>query len=230
MTLQQYIESISRVFPSKGQTEITLDINNGLKDFAEKTKIKTGMWTFTISSGVVTGTNEASAALTIIQPVESSKFFSVAIPSNMISFSDIKVYGTDSAQMNSEVFYEVTETHLRVYNAVQVSSEGVFDATSFSTPERIELSVSVYPTALSALGDVPDIPAAYHRALESYVFSLYYRRQPMIAQGQQGGQYAVNINMAREFDAEYQSYVIRGKKHYFLNYQMGQTVADGWNY
>lgn len=224
MTLQQYIETVSRLFPEKGATEITIDINNALRDFAEKTKINVGKWTFTIASDVVSGTNEAAAALTIVQMVSDSGYFSVALPTNVIAFSDIKVYGTDGAQMASEVFYDVNETEIRVYNAVGTGS------AVYASVATIELSVSTYPTALSALSSTPSIPDQYHRALESKVLATYYRRSPMMATGSQGGQYAVNINMSREFEAEYQSYVISGKKHYFLNNSMGQTVSDGWNY
>lgn len=225
MTLQQYIESISRVFPAKGQVEITLDINNALREFAEKSKVAVGMYTFNFSTGgVVTGTDEAGAVLTITQPVENSGFFSLAIASNIIAYGDIKVYGTDSQQMASEVFYETNETTLRVYNGVSIN------ASIYASIEKIELSVIIYPATLSALSSIPTIPIQYHRALESHVLALYYRRQPMIAQGQQGGQYAVNINMARALEDEFNLTVVQAKRHYFLANQMGQTVADGWNY
>lgn len=231
MTLQQYVESISRQFPDKGQTEIAVDLNNGLKDFCEKTKILHGMWVFTVTSGVVSGTDETrptADALTIVQPVASNGYFAVALPTNIVSFGTIRVYDTSGANIQSDVSYDITEEHLRVFGAIP--TVGVSENASYASIKTIELSVSRYPLTVSALGDIPEIPVEYHRGIESYILALYYRRNPVIATSSQGSQYAVNINMARELEQEYQSYVVRGKKQYFLNHQMGQTVADGWNY
>ena len=224
MTLQQYIESISRIFPDKGQTEIALDINNALTDFAERSKCITGKWTFANNDSTITGKNEVDADLTITQPVEESGYFAVTIPANIVAFSDIRVFGADGAQIASDVFYETVENQLRVYNVTGTN------ASVYTTVASLELDVVLYPDALSALGDIPAIPDAYHRALESFVLAQYYRRYPIIAMGSQGGQYAANINIARELEREYDSYVIRAKKRYFLNHQMGQTVADGYNF
>ena len=89
MTLQQYIESISRIFPDKGQTEITLDVNNALMDFAERSKCITGKWTFANNDSTITGKNEVDADLAITQPVEESGYFAVTIPANIVAFCSI---------------------------------------------------------------------------------------------------------------------------------------------
>lgn len=232
MTLQQYIESISRLFPDKGQTEIALDVNNTVRDFCEKTRIlNSGVWNFTVTSGTVTGTDETRPtpdALTIVQPVDQNNYFSVALPSNVISFGEIRPYDSDSSLIQTDLSYNVFDNELRVYGAVP--SDGVTESGAFANVASIELEVAVYPATLTDLDDVPEIPVDYHRGIESAVLALYYRRSPILSQGGQGGQYAVNINLAREFELEYERYVVRGKKYHFTNHQMGQTVADGWNY
>lgn len=185
MTHQQLIEVVKEVFPNKAATQITLDLNAAYSDFVVETELLQKQSKLSLTGYLLVGgerrlllsgydQNNPTTYL-VIQTRESGSYqYELQLP-------------TDSAVVLGAMFYDTSGILLDRFNwAVYQGNKFVFAESDYPVfePEKlaevvgsIKLVYVKYPTALSALSDVPEIPHHLHRALAYRVLVDYSTKE-----------------------------------------------------
>lgn len=151
MTLQQIVENIQEVFPTKSETQVKLDVNAAHKAFAEKTRICVKSANLTLGS---------VHALLLDAPTDFDKAITVS------------AYDSTGADLGDIVGWTVTAAGKFQFNVSD-------DSTALTMPSEIAtltLSYVFVPAALTTDSSVPDVPSQYHEAIENAVLAKYCRK------------------------------------------------------
>lgn len=224
MTLQQYVESISRLFPDKGQTEIITDVNSALREFIDRTKILRGTIVVTSDPTAIGGIDAvlnsiplaAGTAITVTQletfeTLASSGYVALEMPETVCAIKGISAVSAAGIDFSPRVAYDVYDREIRIYNKYSNANTLPTDVVT------VELEVLVYDNVLVELSDIPKIPVEFHRALEAAVMEKYYRRSPISS----GNDFAINVAIAKSMKDEWDVSVARAKQMYYINQSVG---------
>lgn len=224
MTLQQFIESISRVFPDKGQTEIVIDLNTVLRDFCERSKVLRDVLNMTSTEIVLDSTAGTQAEFTIDwnTVADGSGYVSFNFPTysdndfEIVALLNLRTYDDSNVQLSDMCAWNVIGNEVRIYNNVDTST-----AAFPSTVTSMKFDIIRYDYALTpstSLATVPAIPVEFHRAVEAKVMSMYYRRLPIISAP---NAYGPMLAMAKSMENEYEEAVVKAKRLFNVNRNFG---------
>lgn len=224
MTLQQYVESISRLFPDKGQTEIITDVNAVMRDFSARTMLLPGLIDMEASTLVnnyaliTLAYNGTTLTIPTNPSVPSSGYISFNIPDEVVAVKNIHTYLASEQEVYGRCAFEIIDNEIRVYNLA--------DPTSVTLPTgvvTVKFECVLYAVPLAALGDVPDFDEEFHRAIEAKVCELYYRRVPIAPSAQPT--YINTVAMAKSMLEEYERAVVKAKRMFYINHNIGTAAS-----
>lgn len=225
MTLQQYVESISRVFPDKGQTEIAIDVNACLRDFCERSKILKDALNMDATTIVLDSTknNVTPVHLHYNAEVAGSGYVSFNFPVystdgvEIVALWELHTYDSSGIELSDMCSWNIAGNEVRIYNNV--------DRTTSAFPSTVvtmKFDILKYNAPLVELGDVPTIPTEFHRAIEAKVMAGYYRRLPIVTAP---NAYGPMLAMAKSMENEYEEALIKAKRLFNVNRNLGSIAG-----
>lgn len=224
MTLQQYIESITRVFQDKNQTEIAIDLNAVLRDFCERSKILRDALNMTPTTITLDSTKGDVTPITLSYNaiVDGSGYISF----DFLSYADdgveiavllnLHTYDSNGIELSDMCSWAVVNNEVRIYSNIDHT------AGFPTTVDSMKMDILKYATPLVELGDVPEIPVEFHRALEAKVMAGYYRRMPILAVPQA---YGPMLSMAKSLENEYEEGIVKAKRVFNVGKNLGSIVS-----
>lgn len=225
MTLQQYVESISRVFSDKGQTEIAIDVNAVLRDFCERSKILKDTLNMTADTIILDSTKSSVTPIHLHwnAVVDGGGYVSFNFPVygtdglEIAALWELHTYDSSGIELSDMCSWNMANDEVRIYNNV--------DRTTSAFPSTVttmKFDIIKYNVPLTALGDSPSIPAEFHRAVEAKVLAGYYRRLPMPSAP---NAYGAMLAMAKSMENEYEDALVKAKRLFNVNRNLGSIAG-----